>query len=384
MNIENSENIMAVDGQCRDKSRELSRKYHGFRKRPTTNHGFSFSLMTTLFLLLLSLQAVLSDSDEPSKKGKVAIATLVTTSTYIPGALVLAESLNKVQAKGEMVLLWVGPEDDPRSDLTPEHIQQLEKYWDRTIQLSKKDKTYTECKISAQHRALMETNPQLKSLDRYWGTCSKFAVWGLTDYDVVVYMDADSVAFNNFDFVFDYLDDSPDGKSYSFAAHGVPECWDTDPPSFHECNFYTAFFVLKPLPHIQNYFQGLADQHMLAEGEITLLNQVISHWRPLPRYTLSAQTEAVRPVDPATGKMDSRLAKVYDFAGSPDNKPWMSYWLAKEKKDPNWHAYFGSMRPGTEGYERYQVPQIVWNGFYDAVLEKEGGDASNNPQKEEL
>lgn len=379
---------MATDGQCRDKSRELSRR-DGFGNRRQTIYGFSMSLVITLFLLLLSLQAVIS-ADETTKEGKVAIATLVTTSTYIPGALVLAESLNKVNAKGEKVLLWVGPEDDPRSDLTPEHIQQLEKYWDKTIQLSKKDKNYSECKVSAQHRALMETNPKLKSLDRYWGTCSKFAVWGLTDYDVVVYMDADSVAFNNFDSVFDYLDNSPDGTSYSFAAHGVPECWDTDPPSFRECNFYTAFFVIKPLPHIGEYFQGLADQHMLAEGEITLLNQVIQHWRPLPRYTLSAQTEAVRPVDPKTGKMDSRLAKVYDFAGQPSNKPWISYWLSKEKKDPNWHAYFGSMRPGTEGYERYQVPQIVWNQLYDQILEKEGGSVigdNNNPEqqpKEEL
>lgn len=348
-------------------------------------------LLITLLLLSLQDSVVLSDGETTGEK-KVAIATLVTTSTYIPGALVLAESLKKVNAQGEKVLLWVGPEDDPRSDLTAEHIRQLERYWDKTIQLSKKDNSYSECKVSAEHRVLMmEENPQLKSLDRYWGTCSKFAVWGLTDYDVVAYMDADSVAFNNFDFVFDYLDNAEDGTPFNFAAHGVPECWDTDPPAFHECNFYTAFFVLKPMPHIQAYFQEMADQHTLAEGEITLLNQVISRWRPLPRYTLTAQTEAVRPVNPARGnKMDSRLAKVYDFAGSPENKPWMSYWLAKEKKDPNWHAYFGSMRPGTELYERYQVPQIVWNEFYDGVLKKEGkttkGSSNNQHQqlKEEL
>ena len=101
-----------------------------------------------------------------------------------------------------------------------------------------------------------------------------------------------------------------------------------------------------------------------------------SLWKPLPRFTLTAQTETVRPVNPTTGQMDSRLAKVYDFAGSPENKPWMSYKGAQERNDPNCHAYFGSMRPGTEGYERYMVPQKVWNQYYDQVLKqtpKEGG-----------
>lgn len=329
------------------------------------------AFLPIMLLLLLLLTTPVKSSDTASEgEKKVAIVTLVTTSTYIPGALVLAESLQHVQAKGEKVLLWVGPEDDPRSDMTPKHIQQLEQYWDKTIQLSKEEGTYSECRISAQHKAMMEENPKLEGLDRYWGTCSKFAVWGLTDYDVVVYMDADSVAFNNFDFVFDnYLE-----GGYSFAAHGVPECWDTDPPNFQECNFYTAFFVLKPLPHIRDFFQQMADKQWLAEGEITLLNQVISLWKPLPRFTLVAQTETVRPTNPTTGQMDTRLAKVYDFAGSPETKPWISYKLAKEKNDPNWHAYFGSMRPGTEGYQRYMVPQKLWNQYYDQVLKKQQAD----------
>jgi glycogenin len=340
----------------------------------------SFWLLASLLFLLSSATTASSTEHEDgnkTKEKKVAIVTLVTTSTYIPGALVLAESLKKVKAKGERILLWVGPEDDARSDMTPQHIQHLSRYWDKTIQLSRANGTYTECKVSKEQHAVIDNNPQLKGLDRYWGTCSKFAVWGLTDYDVVVYMDADSVAFNNFDFVFDCLDDS----THIFAAHGTPECgWDTN--DFTECLFYTAFFVTKPLPHIGDYFHQLADQNMLAEGEITLLNQVISHWKPLPRYTLSAQTEVVRPINPSTGRMDSRLAKVYDFAGTPDTKPWISYKLAKEMDDPNWHAHFGSMRPGTEGHERYQIPQIVWNSYYDDILKKEEAAKANNAKEE--
>jgi hypothetical protein len=162
-------------------------------------------------------------------------------------------------------------------------------------------------------------------------------------------MDADSVALNNFDFVFDYLDT---GGSH-FAAHGVPDCWDTDPPQFHECNFYTAFFALQPLPHVQQYVQQMASQQYLAEGEIHLLNQVIKQWKPLPRFTLVAQTESVLlPVAKDGKTTDWSQAKVYDFAGNPNTKPWISHDLAKQLNNPHWHTYFGPMWPGTEAYDR--------------------------------
>ena len=349
--------------------------------------------MMPLLLLAILFGVVNATSDSEASRGKdkkVGIVTLLTTKAYIPGAMVLAESLNQVNAKGDRILLWVGPEDDPRSDLTEQDIAHLGKYWNNTIQLSKEKGTFTACRISDLHKQAIAQNPKLIGLDRYWGTCSKFAVWTLTDYDVVVYMDADSIALNNFDFVFDYLDkeddsdDSdkeiqPDGDvaknkefpDYSFAAHAVPECWTSNPP---QCDtFYTAFMVIKPMPNIQSYFHSLAGQQFLAEGEITLLNQVIQHWKQLPRFTLVAQTEQVRPTNPQTGRTDwaSKEAKVYDFAGSPETKPWVSHKLSKEKDDPNWHAYFGSMRPGTEGHDRYMVPQILWNEHYDRILERE-------------
>ncbi|CAB9497716.1 Sulfolipid biosynthesis protein [Seminavis robusta] len=353
------------------------RPQHG-RGPPGFKHRFLVGLILAFGCLLAVTGASSDDESSSSKEKKVAIVTLVTTSTYIPGALVLAESLQAVKAKGDRVLLWVGPEDDPRSDMTPDRIAELKEYWDETRQLTKADGSYTECQISEQHKTLIQENPTLKGLDRYWGTCSKFAVWGLVDYDVVVYMDADSVALHNFDFVFDYLDT---GEAH-FAAHGVPECWDTNPPQFLECNFYTAFFVIKPLPHVQSYFHQLASKQYLAEGEITLLNQVIQQWKPLPRFTLVAQTEAVRPMADDGKTMDWSQAKVYDFAGNPDTKPWMSHALAKQYHDPNWHAYFGSMVPGTEGYNRYMVPQKIWNDYYDKVLAKK--EKKQKATKEEL
>lgn len=342
-----------------------------------------------LFLLLAAtLCGVVNSSVPETKEKKVGIVTLLTTKSYIPGALVLAESLNQVNATGDRILLWVGPEEDPRSDLTEQDIAQLHQYWNVIIRLSKEKGTYTECRISDQHKEAIAQNTQLSGLDRYWGTCSKFAIWTLTDYDVVVYMDADSIALNNFDFVFDFLDREKDAKEgtpdYSFAAHAVPECWTSDPP---QCEtFYSAFMVIKPMPNIQSYLHSLAGQQYLAEGEITLLNQVIQHWKQLPRFTLVAQTEQVRPTNSETGLIDwaSQEAKVYDFAGSPETKPWMSHKLCKEKNNPNWHAYFGPMQPGTQGHDRYMVPQVLWNEHYDRILERKSVEKTNSGDGDEL
>ena len=300
----------------------------------------------------------------PQEEKRVAIVTLLTTSAYLPGAMVLGESLQRVKARGHRLLLWVPPEEDSRSDLTESQIRELQEggYWDETRQLSQANNTFTSCRISEQQQAYIDQNPKLAGLNRYWGTCCKFAIWTLTEFDVVVYMDADSFALQNFDFVVDYL-----GENAAFAAHGVPECWD-EPP---QCdNFYTAFMVLKPLPNVQKYFHQLASQQYLAEGEITLLNQVIKQWEPLPRFTLVAQTEVVRPLD-SVGKTDWTQAYVYDFAGAPSSKPWISYAVSKQTGDPYRHGYLGSLPPPSEGYYRYIVPQQRWNEYYNAVLEKQ-------------
>jgi hypothetical protein len=120
---------------------------------------------------------------------KVAVVTLVTTSEYIAGAQVLAESLHRVNAAGDRILLWVSSDDDDRSDLTEGQIQDslLKKSsssslhrstsatnknnqnnddtnndvgWDRAIQLTKKDGTFTSCQVSDEEKAEFPSSPR--------------------------------------------------------------------------------------------------------------------------------------------------------------------------------------------------------------------------------
>jgi hypothetical protein len=306
-----------------------------------------------------------SDEAPPKKQPKVAVVTLVTTSAYAAGAEVLAYSLKQVNATGDRVLLYVLPEDDARSDLSPKILQDLQDAgWTTTIQLTKTNGTFTDCKMSPElKQAIQAQNPQLLvGLERYWGTCGKFAVWTLTDYDAVVYMDADSIALGNFDFVYDYI--LKEGAA--FAAQGTPGCWE-EPP---DCKaFYGAFLVIQPMAHIHAFLKQLANHTNLHEGEQPLLNKVISKWKPLPRYTLVAQSETARPRIEEK-EVDWSRVKSYDFAGPPVTKPWVTYALQKQRGDKYAHGYYGRIVPDSEQFHSYVYPQWVWNDYYDVILER--------------
>jgi hypothetical protein len=328
---------------------------------------------------------------------RLAIVTLVTTSEYIPGAQVLVESLNRVNATGDRIALWVSSDEDDRSDLQETHMTQLlDAGWNKTIQLTTKDGTFTSCKVSDEQKAQIAASPEMAGLPRYWGTCSKFAIWALTDYDAVIYLDADSLALNNFDFIFtillgDQRDDDSDAPP-SFAAQGNTDCWE-EPPPYNQCaNFYTALLALKPSADVARYLHAIANQDgaYLMHGELVLLNTVITNWYHLPRYTLVAQTETARPWmyddDDSVVTVDWSQVKVYDFAGPPATKPWKTYWLQKKTGDANLNAYLGRLSPDSQTFKIAMYPQWVWNDCYDAVLARlqNGSTSSIQDVNEEL
>mmetsp|Transcript_7637 Transcript_7637/g.10879 ORF Transcript_7637/g.10879 Transcript_7637/m.10879 type:complete len:359 (+) Transcript_7637:75-1151(+) len=308
------------------------------------------------------------ETKQPSAEPKTAVVTLVTTSNYVAAAEVLALSLDRVNAQGDRILLWVSPDEDPRSDLTVQNLQDLYDIgWTKQIQLTSKDGTLSTCKLTPELEEQIRSNPETNDMIRYWGTCSKFAVWTLTDYDAVVYMDADSMALHNFDFVYEQIING----STSFAAQGTPGCWET-PPDCQE--FYSAFMVIRPLPNINEYLHKLSDSTAIAEGDIRLLNHVITEWTPLPRYTLVAQSEVARPPMPDdpnnnnSNKVDWSQVKVYDFAGPAKTKPWLTYDLQKQTANKLAHPYFGQMLPDSKTYYKYMEPQYFWNEHHEEVL----------------
>lgn len=330
------------------------------------------------FLLFL-LHSV---ADEAEKN--VAVATLVTTSAYVAGAEVLAASLKKVNAIGERILFYVLPEDDPRSDLTEQGLIDLGDAGWNTRRLSKEDGTFSECIVSETEQNIVYATPTIK---RYWGTCSKFAIWSLTDYDAVIYIDADSLVLNNFDNVFDLVLEQAE-QGVTFYAHGTPGYWD-DPPTSDE--FYGAFLAIRPSTEIQKYLHQVSQTYSAAQGELLLLNSVFKEqWKPLPRYTLVAQTEQLRPpTDPPSIQVDWSQVKVYDFSGLPNTKPWVTYKLQKQKGDKYLHPYLGRIPADTRNFHIYMHPQWIWNDLYDTVLKqkkqrRENGTCENKEPHQDL
>jgi len=296
---------------------------------------------------------------------KVAVATLVTTSNYVAGAEVLAESLNNVNAIGDRILFYVLAEDDSRSDLTEQDLTDLRDAGWQLRKLTKKDGTFSECIVSKAEQPVVDATPSTR---RYWGTCSKFAIFSLEGtYDAVIYIDSDSLVLNNFDSVFELVLDAEEG--IAFFANGCPGFWD-DPPTSDE--FYGAFMAVRPSVEIQKYLYKVAQTYSAAQGELMLLNNVFKQtWKPLPRYTLVAQTERLRPpTNPPSLGVDWSQVKVYDFSGLPETKPWVTYWLQKRSGDKFLHSYLGRIPAGTRNFYIYMHPQWIWNDLYDAVLER--------------
>ena len=340
-----------------------------------------------LFLLRSFLRAAGEEAGEQfveKAEREVAVATLVTTSPYVAGAEVLAESLDKVNAVGDRILFYLLPEDDPRSDLTQQHLTDLKDAGWNTRRLSKEEGTLSECFVSEAEQELLMKTP---SLQRYWGTCSKFAVWSLTDYNAVIYIDSDSLVLNNFDSVYDMVLEEAKKQDIVFFANGTPGFWD-DPPSSDE--FYGAFFAIRPSLQLQRYLHKVAQSYSAAQGELMLLNSVFKQtWKALPRYTLVAQTEQLRPpTDPPSIGVDWSQIKVYDFSGFPETKPWVTYELQKQTGDRYLHPYLGAIREDARNFHVYMYPQWIWNEMYDTVLERkkqrrENGTCNDNYQAKE-
>ena len=321
----------------------------------------------------------------PAPHTNVAVVTLLHTAAYVPGAEVLVQSLNQAGAMGDRILLYVGPETDPRSDLTPEHLEDLRLAgWNRTIGLTKDSDNYpyTECKIYDEAVAQIESGTPWSNVRRFWGCCSKFAIWTLTEYDAVVYMDADSFVLHNFDEIYENIlgdDDDATGHGDSNSnrtlfALATPPCWE-DPPDCKD--FYTAFLLIKPQPEVHDALQQLTSKIMEPWADSAAINErFVSQWGRLPRYTMVAQSETARPTvvsedDTSTehGKVDWSVVKVYDFAGPPAGKPWVTHQFQKATQNPYVHGFaLKGVEPDSIFAQRYLHPQWLWNGHYEAVL----------------
>jgi len=234
------------------------------------------------FLVLFPLIATSVDEDL-TKEINVAVVTLLSSADYVPGAEVLGESLKKVNAKGDRVVLYIPAEADARSGITTDHLNDLKMVgWEKFVPITEENGMFLECKGREENwrsvvREFKELyGERLINMERYWGTCGKIALFSLTEYDALIYLDADSIALNNFDHLYGVvhihgsvlvgaqLEPGCDHEGIFIRNHDEP------------CSFQTAFLVIRPLQHIFDYLRNvlLSNSYDLMEGELILFNLV--------------------------------------------------------------------------------------------------------------
>ena len=144
-----------------------------------------------------------------------AFCTLLTSDSYLPGALVLAISLRATGTQHPIVVLVTG------DSVSTAAVQILYKYFDKVI-------------FVPTLRSLQTYELELlgrRDLDK---TFTKIHCWDpkVMPFDKVVFLDADVLILENIDVLFSYVSDSID-----FAA--APDC------GWPDC-FNSGVFVLKP------------------------------------------------------------------------------------------------------------------------------------------
>ncbi|EFQ98030.1 glycogenin-2 [Nannizzia gypsea CBS 118893] len=210
--------------------------------------------------------------------------TILLSDNYLPGAMVLAHSLRDNGTKGRLAVL-VTPDT-----LQPGIINELKTVYDDVIPIPRIENAYP-------GNLYLMDRPDLIS------TFSKIALWKQTQYDQIVYIDADVIALRAPDELL-----TLDVKTIAAVPDiGWPDC------------FNTGVMVLRP--NLQDYYSLLAfaQRGISFDGaDQGLLNMHFKNWDRLS-FTYNCTPSGHYQYVPAYKYFESTISLVH-FIGSL--KPW--------------------------------------------------------------
>lgn len=132
--------------------------------------------------------------------GKHAYVTLVTNADYALGAKVLMRSIMLTGSKADRIVLHTAA-------VSEKDLEQLAPYNVRPIQttlLPTSDAFNARHSRKAQHAAAPFTKGEKPGFHTPLDNFAKLRLWELTEYDSVVFIDADAIMLKNSDALFDY------------------------------------------------------------------------------------------------------------------------------------------------------------------------------------
>ncbi|KAJ2252164.1 glycogenin glucosyltransferase [Coemansia sp. RSA 455] len=253
-------------------------------------------------------------SDTNSAIKRVCFATLLTTDSYVHGALVLAASLRATGTRHEIICLVAD------GQLSRPALERLAPAFDRIVSVPILDTN------DANNLALLG-RPDLGS------TVTKIGIWGLTEYERVAFLDADTLVLDQIDSLL-CLDSSVEllpgdaavGRDYRPNGGMANEGLLAAAPDlgWPDC-FNSGVFVAKPSTMTHTRLLALlASQGSFDGGDQGLLNAYFDDWsradhtRRLP-FAYNTTSTSFYTYAPAFAHFADSI-KVVHFIGA--QKPW--------------------------------------------------------------
>ena len=253
-------------------------------------------------------------------KKKYAYVTLVTTNNYVPGIVILYESLKRVKSEYPLICLY-------NKDISEENIARLKEIG---IELRLVDDIGFPKQIIEHNNA---TNPDLGEV--WKSTLTKCRVFEMTEFDKVIFCDADLLVLKNLDHCFElpHMTAALDGEYMNL--------WPSAP------HFNSGFFVVEPKAgELQKILDFAASGHI----EPVIVNQAISDqdvlnwyfrdWPNQPEKHLNKYYNIFPPHTPAYYAQDV-LDNAY-FVHFVGMKPWYGKELQEQIGTGKTHVFYST------------------------------------------
>lgn len=156
--------------------------------------------------------------------------TLLTSDSYVKGALVLCHRLREYGVKYPIVAIY------SEDGISPENLSKLQKSFDELHPFKLIDNPDP-------------SNLSLMSRPDLFSTLTKIAIWSLTEYEQVIYLDADTLPLRSTDELF-----SLDVPFAAAPELGFPDC------------FNSGFMVVRPSSTVYNALLKMAEEGRTFDG----------------------------------------------------------------------------------------------------------------------
>lgn len=288
-----------------------------------------------------------------------AYVTLLTSDSYVPGALTLAKTLKELATPHQTVVLL------DLSSISGHSLALVNAAFDKVIQINDKKLV-----------APLEDVAAKLGREELAVTYSKVLLWDLDQYDQIIYLDSDTLPLKSLDHLFEKYADSEPTEIVASPDIGWPDI------------FNSGLLVLKPsksvfkklLAHSETKdasFDG-ADQGLL--NEFFHLQDNGHSWTRLPFiYNVTPSTHY--QYQPALSRFFPQIHLVH-FIG--ENKPWH---VKSPDKDPFTELWWNKFNTFfTEEHDRIKLLSKLPSEGYNLRFSKLASqwDQEDEPEKPQL